>query len=370
MRICFLLPNFSHVPIGGYKVVYEYANRLQTRGHQVFVVQSPQVRRDSTLMGRIRSWQSFWQHAEGGADSFRPSSWARLHPGVQLLWRPSFASRWMPDADVVIATAWQTAEWVADYPESKGTKCYFIQHVETWSGGVPERVIATWQLPLYKIVIARWLQDYAHHLGQTASYVPNGRDPEEFSVDQPIHARDPKHIGMMIHPAPWKGSQDGLEALNLVHASLDGITVTLFGAEPRPKDVPTWAHYVFNPDRPRLRYLYNQLSIFLGPSWEEGWGLPPMEAALSGAALALTDIGGHREYARDHDTALLSPVKDPQAMARNVLHLIQDDALRHHLASRALTVCQQFNWESSTDLLEAHLNAARNGNRVNPPMAP
>ena len=362
MRISFLLPNFSHVPIGGYKVVYEYASRLQSLGHQVYVIQSPLVRKDSNLTRRVHAWKSFWYRAGRGRHSFRPSAWVTLHPGVRLLWRPSFADRWIPDAEVVIATAWQTAEWITDYPRSKGVKCYFIQHLETWSGAAPERVVATWRLPLYKIVIARWLQEYALSLGQTARYVPNGQDPAEFGVDCPIGLRDPKHVGMMVHPAPWKGTQDGLKALELVHDEVAGLTVTLFGAEPRPTELPRWAHYIYNPDRGALRQLYNQLAVFVGPSWAEGWGLPPMEAALSGAALAVTDIGGHREYARDYDTALLSPVKDPEAMAKNVVRLIQDDALRIQLAERALTFCQKLNWNSSSKLLEAELYAARKAN--------
>lgn len=361
MRINFLLPNFSHVPIGGYKVVYEYASRLQARGHQVSVIQAPRVRTDTSALAQLQVWKSYWRRLGRGSQSFRPT-WASLHPGVRLLWRPSFAPGWLPDADVVIATAWQTAEWLPRYPASKGTPCYFIQHLETWSGGVPERVIATWRLPLYKIVIARWLQDYAISLGENAGYVPNGRDPNEFGVDRALAARDPRHIGMMVHPAPWKGTEDGLKALSLVRQAENGVTVTLFGAEPRPESVPAWARYVQNPNRTQLRQLYNTLAVFLGPSWAEGWGLPPMEAALSGAALAVTDIGGHREYAEHHKTALLSPVGDFHALAENVIQLIRHDALRFELAERALAVCRKFDWEISTTLLQNQLMLARQGN--------
>lgn len=360
MRINFLLPNFSHVPIGGYKVVYEYASRLQERGHQVVVIQSPRVRIDSTVDGRARAWKTFWHRVGRGRHSFRPSAWISLDPGVRLLWRPSFAPAWIPDADVVVATAWQTAEWVATYPPSKGTKFYLIQHLETWSGGNPTRVEATWRLPLHKIVIAKWLQEYAVSLGETASYIPNGQDPDEFGVDRAITSRDPWHVGMMVHPAPWKGTADGLKALELVHDAVPRTKVMLFGAESEPKEVPPWAHYVYNPDRTRLRQLYNELAIFVGPSWAEGWGLPPMEAALSGAALAVTDVGGHREYARDQETALLSPAKDSKAMAKNVMRLMHDDTLRIRLAERARAVCQQFDWGVSTSLLETEFLSSQN----------
>src|SRR4051812_45620810 len=35
VRIGFVLPGISRVPVGGYKVVYEYANRLARLGHAI-----------------------------------------------------------------------------------------------------------------------------------------------------------------------------------------------------------------------------------------------------------------------------------------------------------------------------------------------
>jgi len=38
MRITFLMPGYMWTPSGGYRVIYEYANRLVDRGHHVTVV--------------------------------------------------------------------------------------------------------------------------------------------------------------------------------------------------------------------------------------------------------------------------------------------------------------------------------------------
>ena len=38
MKICFVLPRYSRRPIGGHKIVYEYANRLAERGYEVFLL--------------------------------------------------------------------------------------------------------------------------------------------------------------------------------------------------------------------------------------------------------------------------------------------------------------------------------------------
>ncbi|MEG4213288.1 hypothetical protein [Microcoleus sp. S13_B4] len=38
----------------------------------------------------------------------------------------------VPDADIIMATWWETAEWVAKLSPSKGTKVYFLQHYEAF----------------------------------------------------------------------------------------------------------------------------------------------------------------------------------------------------------------------------------------------
>ncbi|HWN72720.1 MAG TPA: hypothetical protein VNN15_02810, partial [Solirubrobacterales bacterium] len=54
MRIVFVLPARSAAPVGGFKVVYEYANRLVERGHEVALVHPWRSRPP-------RGWRERWQ---------------------------------------------------------------------------------------------------------------------------------------------------------------------------------------------------------------------------------------------------------------------------------------------------------------------
>lgn len=286
---------------------------------------------------------------------FRPDRWFRVDPNVRLLCVPGLSEKWIPKGDVVIATAWLTAEWVSHYSADKGRGFYLIQHLETWDG--PEkRVYATWKAPLKKIVIANWLLDIAKSLGEEAVYIPNGLSANEFQMDTVPQERDSTRLMMMYHEANWKGSKDGIEALLIVHLKEPEIKVTLFGLPARPAFLPEWINYYQRPERHLLRALYNQAAIFIAPSWTEGWGLPPSEAMLCGAALVATDIGGHREYAFHEKTALLSPVKDPQGLANNILRLVRDSTMRVHLATRGHEYIQQFTWKRASDHLESVLS--------------
>ncbi len=350
MRVTFVLPGSGHLPVGGFKVVYEYANRLTARGHAVTVVHTAQFDRNASASARLKTRVRFVQRRWDR--SYRPA-WFPLKPEVTLLWRASPAVSGVPDADVVVATAWQTAEWVADYPAQKGRKFYLIQHHETWSG--PEaRVNATFRLGLRNLAVAHWLQEVVWAQGADADYLPNGLDLAAFGTDIPPVVRGP-HAMMLYHDAAWKGSADGLEALNQVKADLPDLRATLFGTPAAPTGLPDWIRYQRKPPPTVLRRLYNESAVFLATSWTEGWGLPGCEALLCGCALAATDVGGHREFARHGETALLSPPKDPAALAQNVTRLLRDRALRLRLAEQGRAYVQRFNWEQATERLEQTL---------------
>jgi glycosyltransferase involved in cell wall biosynthesis len=121
--------------------------------------------------------------------------------------------------------------------------------------------------------------------------------------------------------------------------------------------LPEWVELVAAPDRAALRALYNRAAVFVGAGHNEGWGLAASEAGLCGAALALTDNPGHAEYA-DHDrTALVSPIRDPAALAANILTLVRQPSLRQRLAKAARAKLSTFTWERATRAFEAGLTA-------------
>ena len=357
MKVSFILPFSGHQPVGGFKVVYEYANGLVGRGHAVSVIHAPYRKRgEGSATVLARQALVYAGKALGLSGGFRPGRWFKLDRRVRLEWKPSLDACWIPQADAVVATSWETAEWVARYPGEKGRKFYLLQHQEsTFPGTDPARVMATWKLPFTKIVIARWLEKIATELGETSVYIPNGLDFSAFGLDIPVEQRDPFQLIMLYHHLNWKGSRDGLEAISRVKTELPQLKALLFGIPARPHDLPEWIEYVQNPPQKQLRRHYNESALFVGPSWAEGWPLPPAEAAQCGAALCITDIGGHREYAEHAETALLSPPQDPDAMALNILHLMQHPEKRIALAVHANVYIQRFTWEKAVSILENSL---------------
>jgi len=355
MRVTFLIPGPARIPMGGVKVVVEYARRLVTRGHTVRV------------LGTERPGDGLRDRLFGAAVALRD----RFHgvprepyyraKGVGTETLPSPAARHVPDADVVIATGWQTAAWVHALPASKGAKGYFIQGHEVH---LDPRAAATWQLPLAIFTCARWLADEVRAAGVPAlGYLPNALDDDEFGLDAPLAGRAPRAL-WLYHRHPLKGPAEGIAAIGRIRAMRPDAEVDVFCARPPRHRLPDGVRVHVRPDRPTLRRLYNEASVFLHTSHVEGWPLPPMEAMACGAAVVAAANDGVREYL-DATCGRLVPVGDAHALADAAIGLLHDDGERIRLAQAARSRVASFSWDDSTTRLEGFLTriAAGEGQR-------
>lgn len=77
----------------------------------------------------------------------------------------------------------------------------------------------------------------------------------------------------------------------------------------------------------------SQVLVF--PSYREGFPNVPMQAALMGSMLLLSDINGCNEIVEDRVNGMLVQPKDASALARNMLFIRNNDYLRNQFAERA-----------------------------------
>jgi glycosyltransferase involved in cell wall biosynthesis len=358
MRIAFLLPGRSVKPAGGFKIVYEYANRLVQRGHGVSVIHPWDCVRPGSIAAamRARLWVAGlgWRRA-----AIAP--WFDLDERVQLPLVTYPAAANLPASDVLIATAWHTASWVDAAAPGRGVGFYLIQGYETWDGDT-DRVRATWRLPLRKIAISEWLEEIAAELGEgdRTSRVPLGMDLDRLGVDIPPGAREPR-IGALWNSGKEKGGGDMVAAMQTARQRVGGVTAVMFGTAPRPGSLPDWIEYTMLPSRDELRSLYNSCSIFLQASRSEGWGLPACEAMICGCALVTVDNGGSREYAIDGETAIVVPPERIDELAAGIVDLLGDDDLRLRLAGRGREYLQAYTWDDSVAEFERVLESGVSG---------
>ncbi|MBN1128071.1 MAG: glycosyltransferase family 4 protein [Chitinispirillaceae bacterium] len=261
---------------------------------------------------------------------------------------PDLKQVWIPDADAIVATLWNTAEHIAPYHKRKGQKFYFVQGLDTiFNQTSPSRAMNTWKLPYHKIVISRWLEQIARNRGEKCTYIPNGLNFNEFYIDVPIEKRDAKTLCLINSADTFKGTGDGLLALKIIKEKVPNITIIMFGVGPQPAMPLQPVTYYHNPPTGQIKDIFNRSAIFVGTSWCEGFGLPPCEAAACGAALCVADNGGHREFAVHEKTALMHPPRHPEVLAANILRLLDDKEKRINLARAGNSCVKKFSWERS-----------------------
>lgn len=357
MKVTFVLPGYPWRPVGGFKVVYEYANQLALRGHRVTVLHPRRICRRSSLS--LSDWLGT-QVRSIGKRLLKPTlAWRPLDARVEILYVPEPAARYVPDADAVFATAWMTAEYVLQYPVSKGRKFYLVQDFDPWLAP-KDQLEASWRLPLKKVTVSRWLYNKVRASRapeEDTVNIPNGINHHSFRLTRSI-AQRPKRVSMLYSSSSYKAPQDGLRALEMARTRHQDLEVVIFGpGRRRPARLPGWAVYKGNVPEEELVETYNSSRIYLCSSLAEGFALPPAEAMACGCAVVSTDCGGIREFAIDEVNALLSPPRDAAALAANIIRLLNDDDLCQLIAKAGYEQIQQFTWERSAGLLEEFIAA-------------
>jgi len=391
MNITFVLPGIGGG--GGVRVVFEYANRLQDRGHKVNIVYP-------LFPLRIKpnfNLKSLAGQTLGAIANFKKRNqvdWLNLK--AKLTRVPTLGPRYakfveklVPDADVVVATAWETAYTVSKLSQKKGEKFYFVQSYEIWDVWnddecwraaekkendpnklclamhdvspknedlriIKDLVDKTYKMPLKKITISSWLKELIEKKfgEEVEALIVNGVNFDTFYKEDIHDAKRQMRVLMPYRPIRLKGTEDGLKAFGMVKEKYHDVEFIMYGAK-RGKDIPEWIElyekFLYDYES---RKLYSSSDIFILPSWVEGCQLPPMEAMACGCAVVATNVGGVPDYAINGETVLASPPRNPEILAQNIIKLIENEDERKRIAENGYNYVKQFTWDRATNQLE------------------
>ena len=356
-KIAFFLPGRDSHPVGGYKVVYEYANRFAEAGYDVAIIyplcQADYINEPWSAFTRLKRYIGFYYRRLRGIHNLNSTAaWFTLNSRIKKVLVFGFTDFFVRklNGTKVVATALRTAyELAAVKSIPEANKYYFIQDFEAW--GVSDEVVyESYRLPLKKITIAPWLQERVKRAGQDAVLVPNGFDFEYFKLTTPIEHRCPTEVAMLYHKDDRKRCVDSMAALEIVRKQIPNLHVIMFGTPEKPDNLPKWYTYYQCPDKKTHNEIYNNAAIFVAASKIEGLGLTVGESMICGCAVACTDNGGFSCMVINGETGLLSPVYDVDSLAHNIITLIKDDDLRISLAKAGNEYIQQFTWEKAFNM--------------------
>ena len=344
-RVLFLFPAGKNLPTGGLKVVYDYAGQLIKDGHQVIIAYAAYFSStDQSVRRKLKAVAKYVYlrvMRQGGY------TWYSKNPEIRevFVWKLNYSS--LPKADVYVATAVCTAPYVNLFPVSGEKKFYFIQGYESFIVPNDKFIRWTYRLPLKKIVISRWLSKLVAEEGSESIIVPNGFDSSVYKLTIPIEEKDKFLVSMLYHVNVKKDTNVGMAAVKLAKKRIPELRLVMFGAYPKPENLPDWVEYHRSPSRKTHLEINNRASIYVGCSRIEGWGLTIGEAMMCGQAVACTDNDGYKEMATDNANALVTPVGDVDALAASIVRLVSDDQLRHRLASKGMDTIKAFDFNES-----------------------
>lgn len=131
----------------------------------------------------------------------------------------------------------------------------------------------------------------------------------------------------------------------------------IFGLSKRESEWPQWIKYTKNATQEQLVKIYNSVSVFLCSSVEEGFGLCGAESMACGCAFVSTGYSGVYTYAKNEENALISPVKDVDALYKNVCRLFENKELRIRLSQEGRIDIEKMSWSNAYEKMDSLIEA-------------
>jgi L-malate glycosyltransferase len=349
MKINFIVPQI--VRSGGFRVIFEYANRLSLRGHDVILF-TPLIPfnpyRPSIKLDFLQHQLKYFLKQITGKP-YLPVNIFEHNFKIKVI--PSINNLYIRNADALIATSWTTSFHVNALNEKKGRKFYLIQDYEVWNSN-KKRADKSYILPLEKIVISKYLQDLLKEKFNVESCkIPVGINFEKFYNNDKVF-KQPLNILFSDHQLENKNVEGAINIVEQLKQKYPSITFSCFGIEKSHK-MPNYIIFHENPNDDELRQIYCTADIFLFTSKYEGYGLPPFEAMACKCAVAANAVAAIPEFVKHLESAMLADSDNPRELFDCACYLIDNpDELRRISLNGCEVARILLDWEKIIDKFE------------------
>jgi glycosyltransferase involved in cell wall biosynthesis len=168
--------------------------------------------------------------------------------------------------------------------------------------------------------------------------------------DRPVPRRKLLFVGQQNTPYTFyrKGGDLVVAALSILRREYDReITLTVAGLEewPLPGAVPDGVSMlgILRPDQ--VAWLYDEHDLFVMPSRQETFGVVFLEALSRGLPCVARNAYAMPEIITPGISGALIDRDDPQALAKAIIEVLEDDQIYQSCASRAPKIAAYFSWE-------------------------
>jgi len=200
------------------------------------------------------------------------------------------------------------------------------------------------------IVPSRYLVDVFRKFGLRAQAVPNVVDLQQF----PFRVRRPLRPNLICTRGFHRYYRVDLvvEAFALIQKRFPGAHLHLLGEgaeEGKIRDLVKrldlkTVNFAGVVSRYEIPHHYSAADIFINASCVDNMPVSILEAFASGTPVVSTAPEGLKYLIEHEHTGLLSEVGDANALAHNVIRLLEETDLSHKIAVNALETCKTYTW--------------------------
>lgn len=161
-------------------------------------------------------------------------------------------------------------------------------------------------VPSIKVSVSDWIKEKLND--SNIIVIPNGINLNDFKVKIEPEQRDFFSIGVVGSNKPIKGYNLIIEAIsNLKHDLKSRIKLYVLSNENIVLPTNINCQHIVPTTSQDISNFYNVCNIFIFGSYEEGFGLPPLEAMASGCVVLTSDCGGVRTFLDENNSFLFKP---------------------------------------------------------------
>lgn len=207
-------------------------------------------------------------------------------------------------------------------------------------------------------VVSQAMQEQALRLGALPDrlfIMPMGIDTTRFHPPAPSTEKKTSELLFVGRLVSSKAVDSLIQAMPIILTQYPQTTLTIVGEGPERTNLETltkslkiesnvlFTGAIANTDLPPL---YRRATLFITPSYSEGFGLTLAEAMACGCAVIASDLPAIRELVVHDKTGLLVAPGDSEDIARKALTLLSNPACRAALERAGRdAVCQRFGWD-------------------------
>ena len=200
------------------------------------------------------------------------------------------------------------------------------------------------------VVPSEYLVDVFREFGITAQAVANIVDVGQFSFRERRPVRPHLICTRGFHP--YYRVDDVVRAFARVKEQFPDACLDLLGHGPSEKEIRglvrslslSGVHFFGAIPRDQIGHYYDQADIFVNASWVDNMPVSIMEAFASGTPVVSTAAESIPYLVEHERTGLLSEVRNPRALAENIIRLLRDPELYASLAVAAYEKSKAFCW--------------------------